>query len=217
MKTLQLFLAILIAAGLSIGLTWWFMPDRVIYATEWQQKQLDSLSVELRNSFITSQALRDSLESTTQAFQDRLDRRDEQVASYAKITGRLRLERDSLKSVSVNLSDLLLTPMNRPMFRDTTLTAESVYGDSLLVAHAKGGLRSDSLFLEAPDVQMIRPVRLDVAVTITDDRRAVHTLVTSRDLKDIHVEAVTQIRPEKKFPWFWVGVAAGAVGMRVVR
>lgn len=221
----QLVLLLLLLAA-TAGVTRWLTPPEIIFSTQAQQKELDSLTVELQNTVADKRTILDSLDRVSDAFRDRLKQKDERIASLSRITGTLRLERDSLSDVvSAGLIDLVV-PVRKDTagrlregvaFRDTTLVARSVFGDSLIAATARGGIRSDSLFVEPPDIAVLRPVRLDVAVLVSDDRTAVHTIVTSRDLQDLRVESMTEIRPpRRKFPAFWVGMAIGFGGAVVL-
>lgn len=212
---------------ITVLLTRWMSGPSIIYSTEAQQQKLDSLTVELRNTITDRNTILDSLDATTEAFRERLERRDEQIASYTQIIGSIRAERDSLaERMEVSLTDLLVDervvkgddagaessdpPLNGWMFRDTTLVNEAVFGDSLLVARATGGIENNGLFVNPPEIDFLRPIRLDVAVTIADDKSAVHTIVTSRDLHDLHVQSLTEIEPPRhRFPRFWVGVGVG--------
>ncbi|MEX0662128.1 MAG: hypothetical protein WEA58_03925 [Balneolaceae bacterium] len=208
---LQYLVTFLIVAGISSGITWYMVPAKVVYSTEYQQEQLNELTVELRNTIVTSNVLRDSLKRTEEEFRDRLNRKDEEIASYTRIYADLRLDRDSLKTQNVALSSLLLLndDPSGNTYADTTLTATAVFGNDLLKGTSTGGIKDDELFINPPELEMLRPLMIDNAVTITKDRTAVHSIVTSEDLFNVQIESFTEIKPEKKFPWKWVFLGSG--------
>lgn len=217
---LQYLITFLIVAGISSGVTWYMVPETVIYSTEYQQEQVDELTVELRNTIVTNRTLQDSLQRTRTAFRERLDRKDEEIASYTRIYADLRLERDILKRENVTLATLLHLPGHPSgnRYQNRTLTASAVFGDNLIKATSTGGIKNDELFLDPPELELLRQIMIDHAVTITDDRTAVHGIVTSEDLFNIKMESFTEIKPEKKFPWKWVFLGTGfAAGVWVAK
>lgn len=212
-KEIALVFLLLLATG---GIVRYCTPEKVKYSTGEQQQQLDSLTVLSRNLQLSKSQLQDSLAETSEAFQEYIAKSEDEIASYSRITGKLRLTVDSLENVaaSTSLADLIdpdSTTGNQ--FRDTTLTSRSTFGDSLMAAQASGGIRNDSLFLEPPIIQQLRPIRIDIATSIAKDHSRVNTIVTSPDFDSLNVQSFTPLEPKKRFPWIEiVGVGAFILG-----
>lgn len=206
-ETIFLLVLILFVGG---GLGWYFKPHEVIDRTNYQQQELDSLSVVIRNRTATAQSLRDSLSETSQAFQDYINEHQGEIASLTTIRGRLNLQLDSLKRVNQTLSALtLLNPdSSGQVFKDTTITRTETFGDSLLSAQSEVIFKSDSLENKLR-ISQLRPVRIDVAILVSDDKRTIESIATSPDFDSLRVSAQTTIQPPKeKIHWT---VKAGAV------
>lgn len=204
------FMALLVVA--SSAIVRYLAPEKIVYSTGEQQEQLDSLTVLSRNLRISKSQLQDSLKETSQAFQEYVDKAEDEMASYSRITGRLKLEVDSLEQVaaSASLADLVDTDSTSGhQFRDTTLTSRSMWGDSLIGAEARAGIRNDSLFLDPPIVRQLRRVRIDVATFVAGDHSRVNTLVTSPDFDSLRVESFTPLEKKRRFPWTEI-VAVGS-------
>lgn len=208
LKELLLIVVLIIA---SIGLTRWLSPEKVIYETEHQERQIDSLTTALQNTRVTSAQLENELEGLTDGFRERLASKEEQVVSYNRMIGQLNLKIDSLQSVGSSISIDSLRG-DDGVIRDTTLYSRSVFGDSLLVATARAGIRDSELFLDQPELRQLRPLRIDLAILLQEKENRVTSVVTSRDFEELHVEAFTALPPPRRRPpWFIIGVATGFI------
>lgn len=186
------------------GMTRYCTPEKIRYSTGEMQQNLDSLTALSRSLYLTKDQLQDSLKETSKSFQDYIKKTNDEIASYSRISGELRLVVDSLKSVTdgASLVDLVNTDTtNTNKFRDTTLVSSSTWAGDLLVAEARGGIRNDSLYLDPPVITQQRLIRIDVATTFSKDYDNVNTIVTSKDFKDLQVESFTPLEKKKKFPW----------------
>lgn len=196
-KAIVFVILLLIVTG---GLVRFCTPEKIVYQTTEQQEQLDSLTVLNRSLVVTRDQLQDSLEETSQAFQDFVQKNKDKIASYNRIIGELNLEIDSLKGSSVSMGDLLsLNETNK--YRDTTLVAYSVLGNGLFKGESRGGIRNDSLFVDPPEFTQLRPVRIDQAISVSSDQSKVMAITTSKDFEDLRVESYTELEPKKRFPW----------------
>lgn len=205
--TIFLFVLLLFVGG---GLGWYLKPNEVIDRTNYQQEKLDSLTSVIRNRTATAQSLKDSLAQTSQAFQDYINEHQGEIASLTTIRGQLNLKLDSLQRVNQTLSALtLLNPdSSNQVFKDTTITTIETFGDSLLAAQSDVIFQSDSLENKLR-ISQLRPVRVDVAILVSDDKRTIESIATSPDFDSLRVSAQTTIEPPKeKIHWT---VKAGAV------
>lgn len=207
---IQSIVILVVAILVTVFVTRWMTPPDIIYQTEHQQEQIDSLTVELQSSITERSALLDSIGNVTEGFRERLTAKDEQIASLTQVTGELNLTVDSLQSRrSVHLTDIGLTA-GSPVIRDTTLTVTSYFGDRLLSVQSQAGIQDGALFLDPPEINKLRPVRLHIATMLRDSDNRVTTIVTSPDFTDLNLKSQTEIKPPgRKFPWFWVGLGAG--------
>ncbi len=200
-KEIGLVLLLLIATG---SITRYCTPEKTVYSTGKMQEELDSLTVLSQNLYLTKDQIQDSLSQTSKSFQKYVKKSKEEIASYSRITGELRLHTDSLLNVaeSIGLGALGNNDgTSTYKFRDTTIHSSSVWGDSLLASKASAGIRNDSLYIDAPEILQLRPIRIDVATMIADDNEKVNTLVTSPDFQDLKVESFTTLQKENRFPW----------------
>lgn len=207
-----LFVVVIVIVAAGIGR--WTSPDRVVYQTDHQQEQIDSLSVALQNTIADRATLRREIQETTQAFQERVDASEDQIASYSRILGELRLERDSLQQAATRtgLRSLLIPAEAQmaTMFRDTMIQSQVTYSDSLFEASATAGIADDSLFVDPPVIRQLRPIRIDLAIMVRPQDNRVTSIATSPDFRDLQVEAWTELQPPKRrLPWFWIGLGAG--------
>lgn len=210
-KEIALVLLVILATG---GLVRYCTPEKVVYSTGEQEQKLDSLTTLSRNLVVSKSQLQDSLKETSQAFQDYVEHSEDEIASYSRITGQLRLVVDSLEQASsmVGLADLINTDSSASsQFRDTTITASATFGDSLMKSTAKAGIRNDSLFLDPPIIEQLRMVRLDVAVSVAGDHSRVNTVVTSPDFDSLRVASLTPLEPKKRFPWTEITAVAAFI------
>lgn len=222
MNKIKTIMAVVGLLAVAIGLTWWltdrYAQSQIEYVRESYQTRLDSVSSVTRAARARRGAIEDSLEAVSSEFADYVSRSEDQIASYSQLVGRLRIARDSLAAASDSLArGLALARLMRPagdaegMFRDTTITRRQTWGDSLFATQARAWIRSDSLGVEA-DLEQLRPVRLDVATTISEDSRRVNYFAHSPDFDSLQVRTVTELTPPKKTPWGWI--AAGALIVR---
>lgn len=206
---IYVFLLSLLVGG---GLGWYFKPHEIIDRTNYQQQKLDSLTAVIRNRTATAQSLKDSLAQASQAFQDYINEHQGEVATLTTIRGQLNLQLDSLREANSALSAItLLTPPGDStgnVFKDTTITTQKTFGDSLLQAISNVRFEADSLSNDIT-IKQLRPVRIDLALLVSEDRRTVESVATSPDFDSLRVTAQSQIRPPKdKIHWsVKVGVA----------
>lgn len=196
---------------LTVGLTRFFTPEKVKYQTAEQEHKLDSLTTLTHTLRIDRSQLEDSLENTSEAFQEYVENNEDKLATYNKMIGKLNLKVDSLQEeASVSLGDLQLNMASGPMFRDTTLQKISTFGNGLIQATATGGIRNDSLFLESPSITQLRSVRIHQAQFIEDGQ--FRTITTSKDFEDLEVVSVTTREEEgRRFPWLEVTAVASFI------
>lgn len=209
-KSTLLIAFLVLVIGFGIG--WWATPPEVIYQTDHQQRQIDSLTAVVGNERTSKNALLDSLQGTTREFQNYIDRHRGEVASLTQIRGRLNLTIDSLQRANQTLSALsLLNPVDSgSVFKDTTLRARETFGDSLIEATSEISIKNDSLSNKI-NIHQLRPVRIDLAILVNEDQSLVESLATSPDFDSLEVRAQTTLRPPKKGLHWSVFVAIGAL------
>lgn len=211
-KEIGFVLLLLIATG---GVVRFCTPEKVVYETAEQEKKLDSLTTLTRSLKIDRSQLRDSLENTSQAFQEYVEENEEDLVAYNRIIGQLELTVDSLQEANmVSLGSLANLPSDSSgqQFQDTTLQRRSTFGNGLMEAVARGGIRNDSLFLDPPLISQLRPVRIDQAQFVSDDGSEVRAVTTSRDFEELKVVSVTTVEEEgKRFPWTELAALGGFI------
>jgi len=199
---------------LTVGLTRYFTPEKIKYETAEQSKKLDSLTTLTQALRVDKSQIKDSLANTSKAFRDYVDKNKDKLASYNKIIGKLNLKVDSLQEVSsLSIWDLKNdSDSTEQTFADTTLEKRATFGNGLIEAVARGGIRNDSLFLDTPEISQLRRVRIDQAIFINDDRSSVKALTTSPDFDSLKVVSTTPLKPKgRRFPWTEVATVAAFI------
>lgn len=251
---------------LTFGVTRWAFPPEVVYENEIEQRIIDSLTVAKQNLVLSRDALLDSLNSeklTSEAFRMELERSKGKIASYSRIIADLRVSVDSASAGELVVMRSENNPPLNPLpggeedgvksekltgtvsvelpVGDSLLASSSFFGSGLLRSEAVLGFTGTRLMLSPPSIDVLRPVRIDVAVVLSENdggrrfgllRRGwlqpgrmqaaptgVTTIVTSPDFENLRVESFTELKPttRKQLPWFWVGVGVGLVGWEIVR
>lgn len=206
-------ITLLIVCLVSVGLTKYLIPEKVVYQKEFSQEYIDSLTVSKRAMYMQSKSIIDSLEGVTEGFKNELSKKNQEIVNYSIITGSLNQQIDRVKSDSLKLQSLV-TMLKDSLYSktsDTLLISEAIFGDSLFQAVSILKINENQLTLEAPSINQLRPVRIDVGVTVVGDNEAVSTIVTSSDLTNLRVENYTALKQNKKKPWPIIALATGFV------
>lgn len=208
-----LIIILLIAANL-----YQFQNPKVIEVPT-EQTAIDSTAWVTRSAYADRETIIDSLRSQNQAMAERIRKQADQIASYTNITGRLKLQVDSLEQSeqiwnAIPLMDRLIARDSAAIV-DTTFKTSKTFGDGLLrvigiVEFIQGRFRQDFT------IAQLRPIRLDVVSTMNEDRSRILTYVTSPDFEDLKYRSFTELKPQKKIPWFWIGVGTGAAGALIL-
>ncbi|HKI46708.1 MAG TPA: hypothetical protein VKA08_15370, partial [Balneolales bacterium] len=96
------------------------------------------------------------------------------------------------------------------LFKDTTLRFSRTFGNHLFQVDSKVRLRGRQVWDDL-SLHQLRDVKLNVVTTQEAHNKYVLTYVNSPDLESLHYKSVTSLKPEKRFPWFWVGLGSGLV------
>lgn len=212
MKTFIPYILILLLSASAFG--WWQQSDYV------PAEQIDvrvneatrGISAELQSV----QTMRDSLEAQNKELAERVEEQNEQIRLAASITGRLRIERDSLEQVASQPvpSDWNIAELPEPD-STTVLTFRQTFTDGLFQVRSdvsiSGGQVRNELHLD-----QLRDLRINITVT----ERESGTLVFYSELPDfdqVWQEAYTPATEQKR-AWYirhWqklvIGGLAGAV------
>jgi len=196
------------------GMVRFFAPEKVVYQTSKQQKKLDSLTVLSENLRINRKQIEDSLKHTSKAFRKYIHKTKNKLASYSHITAKLRLSLDTLKSkaATVDISDIgYIDSLNHHRLKDTTISSSSLWGNGLIKATARSGIRNNKLFLDPPMVTELRRPHIDIGVTLENHNSGAQTVVTSPDFVDMKVVSYTPLHPHHRFPWWEITATIGFV------
>lgn len=206
---LAIFALIIIAAGATYFITKWRAESQIEYVTDNMQKRLDSLSVVKQAVVARREAIEDSLRALDEEFARYVTETGQQINSYTTIIGQLRIENDALSDSAAALNSrlALASLFNQDStvtntFADTLIRRTKTWSDSLFATDAIVELEDDSLSIDS-QLRQLRNLRLDIATTVSDDRRQVNVFVRSPDLDSVDVRSSTEITPPKKKPWGW--------------
>lgn len=195
--------------------------------------EIDSTAWVQRNAYTTRGAINDSLRAQNEALAKKVVETQDAIFSYANLTGRLRVQKDSLEK---ELEEWHQTPNQRSSienqqsymdqarksarelqaYMDTTFITQRTFGDGLFLVTGRVEFKGAS-FRQHVTLDQIRDIRIDVATTVSDDQSRVLTFVTSRDFEQLEYQSFTELKPNKKnLPWFWIGLATGVAGAVLV-
>lgn len=181
------------------------------------QTQIDSTAWVKRSAYASRGMIIDSLEAQNKKMAEKIRASGDAIAGYTSIVGRLRTEKDSLaeqlKQKTFDLSALNFTTSGAS--RDTVFVRTQHFGDGLFEVQSAVKIDYPTLTNDL-ELQQLRDIRLDVVNTINDDRSRVLTYVTSPDFKELEYQSFTELEQKKELPWFWIGLAAGAVGTGIL-
>lgn len=142
----------------------------------------------------------DSLKNKNKELFKALKNRDEKIASITEIKGKLNIKNDSLETHVVELEDSLN--------KERQYVFQQTFVDSLLkvksVIRLSRSYLKNNLYLE-----QLRPMKIDVVTTISDNQDYTLTYVSSEDLK-VKYKSQTALKKEKFSKWEYG--AFGAVG-----
>lgn len=195
--------------------------------------EIDSTAWVQRNAYTTRGGIIDSLRAQNEALADQVYGLEDAIFSYSNLTGRLRLQKDSLqneleqwhelpnqKSSITNeqsyLEQARQSARELQAFMDSTFMTQRTFGDGLFLVTGMVEFRGTS-FRQHLDLEQLREIRIDVATTVNDEHNRVLTYVTSKDFESIEYQSFTQLKPkQKRMPWFWIGLATGVAGAALI-
>jgi nitrogen regulatory protein PII-like uncharacterized protein len=216
-KTLNIIGIIALTAIATYFITDYFGDRQRDIIRQSYQERIDSIRTVVSNGVRKREALLDSLAKKDKKFKELVESSNEKIANYTNIIGKLRLEadklQDSLSDQSEFISTLtLLKDRSRSdgVFKDTTLSFQKTWTDSLFLTTAYTEFRNDSLRMDV-SLEQLRNIDLDIVTTVSDDKTRVNTFVRSPDFDSLEVKAFTEIQPKKRKPWGWVAASALAV------
>lgn len=207
------------------------------------QEQIDSTAWVKKSAVADKETIIDSLEQQNQKMANRIQEQGDKIASYVSITGRLKTEVDSLEKQAqwndIFFSDSLLadtTQRDSTDIIERTFTESRTFGNGLFkvtgqvdmqlnpcgftVEQIQMGLNCPTNFLlrvrQNLQLEQLRDIRLDVTSTINEDKSRALVYVTSPDFENLEYESYTELEPEKKLPWFWIGLGAGVGGALIL-
>lgn len=217
---------VIVVIGLSWGIARWTAPQYTEIQTVPQERVIDSLTTELHATRINRNDLLDSLRERshlTDKFRNEIKEAEGTIAQYVRMIGELKLKNDSLRKsahVIATAYDLLEYRNNNEVgLIDTTLTHSTTWGNGLIGSRAFTYFRNDSVYM-AQEIEQLRPVKIDQALIISDDRREVRSIVTSPDFKKLKVESYSELHPvdNNSLPWKWIFAGVGfATGVYVAK
>lgn len=191
--------------------------------------EIDSTAWVQRNAYMTRGAIIDSLKRQNKDLSKRLKKTGDQVANYAQITGKLRVQRDSLKS-EIDAWNTIPEPLvaddsiqsdttesieSMPLPADSTFMTQKQFGSGLFVVTGLVEFKGYQ-FRQHLELEQIRDIRIDVATTVDKDRHRILTYVTSQDFETLEYKSFTTFKPSKKLPWFWIGLGTGVAGAALI-
>jgi hypothetical protein len=179
-------------------------PDRVDALID---ENTRVLSAEIRSQ----KAIADSIRSESEAMAKWIDDNKEKVIAYTRLSGQLRMYRDSLRTVQTrfNLADLPEEP-------DTTITHSETYTSGLFEVRCKVTFSGSGCITIESDLRQLRDI--DISFTLTDRG---HGYVNSYlYLPDFDLERSEQIsfqpEPAQRSTWerireagLWLGIGVG--------
>lgn len=200
------------------GLAWYLKPAERIYHTEHQQRAIDSLTTALVNAQSTKESLRDSLEGTSQKFQEYVQNHEGEVSSLTTIRGRLNTRIDALEDSLENVQsdyDLSFLCSDEPV-EPRVLPYTRTFGNKLFEVTSYNRFTQDT-FNDSLSLKHLRLPRIDLAILQSEDRRTVESIATSQDYDSLRVTAQTEIKPPKDGLHWSVLIAIGALVREGVR
>ena len=140
--------------------------------------------------------------------------RDEKITNLIKVNGRLRLQVDTLQSLTDELLKSIRDGQDivviNDTIRDSTYTFINTYGDSLLAVQSDVILKSNKIYNETT-IDQLRDIRLEIINTVNKEQTEVNTYISSKDFLTLKVSTKTTIEPKKRYPWFLIGLGTGVL------
>lgn len=208
-----------VIALLTIGNVYQYKNPKVVEVPN-NTEQIDSTAWVQRSIYRDTRSLLDSLQTANQALSERIQEQKDRIANYTNITGKLKLQIDSLQQQikwnTVPLTEMLLAPISI----DTVFRESKIFGDDLFRVDGTVELkyRPNTYFKVRQDFNLhqLRDIRLDIVTTISDNHDRVLSYVTSPDFSELEYQSFTELKPKKRLPWFWIGLGAGVVGTIII-
>ncbi|WP_409029455.1 hypothetical protein [Gracilimonas sediminicola] len=241
LKQLVIFLVVIIGL-IALNVYQWQNPK--VVETPSGTAEIDSTAWVQRSAYTSRGVIIDSLEKQNRKLVQDLRDRGDAIAVYANVTGRLRLQKDSLENELASWQEIpknsliseipdsagvdSLNPGEKSFLEkaredvremqglfDSTFITERQFGNGLFIVTGIVEFRG-SQFRQHLKLEQIRDIRLDVVTTVNDDRSRILTYVTSQDFESLEYKSFTQLKPKKKMPWFWIGLATGMAGAALI-
>jgi hypothetical protein len=181
-------------------------PDRVDALLD---ENTRVLSAEIRSQ----KAIADSIRSESEAMAKWIDDNKEKVIAYTRLSGQLRMYRDSLRTVQTRFDFSDLPQPNEP---DTTIIHSETYTSGLFQVQCKVTFSGSGCITIESDLRQLRDI--DISFTLTDRG---HGYVNSYlHLPDFDLERSEQIsfqpEPLERSTWerikeagLWLGIGVG--------
>lgn len=207
-----LIVAVLSAAAAFAASRAWLPGAQVV--THYQTVPIDSTGWVRRAALESQRDIVRSLRADNESLADALRGSRDRIAALSRVEGLLRIERDSLIT---QIHELAVDPRTGSAI-DTTYTFTGEFGDGLFQAKSLVGLSGVTLIGRIELVQL-RPLRIDVATTLSDDQARVLTYVSSPDFAELNFTTYTALEPKRMKAWHWlaIGAAGGAITITLIR
>lgn len=182
---------LLVAAGLSAGLylrSDYVPPEHIDEMVDEHTRAMSALRIDYRE-------IQDSLKTKNEALAMHIKKQEEELQLYAEMTGRLRIERDSLQQeTSYNLPvEWFESPDTHTATVDyNSLTFRRSFTDSLFE------VRSDVYAMEGQlfnDLQLNQLRDIDLRMTVTE-REESNTLVFYAEIPEMDIQDMVVYRPD---------------------
>ncbi|WP_040516722.1 hypothetical protein [Gracilimonas tropica] len=202
-------------------------------------QQIDSTAWVQRSAYLDRGSIIDSLKKQNKALANEILEYGDAIASYARLTGKLRLKVDSLETHKEEWQDIpknsfisekdTLRDANTAFLRkarldlldmktlaDTTFISQRQFGGGLFLVTGTVEFKQRQ-FRQRLYLEQLRDIRLDVVSTVSRDQSRVLTFVSSPDFESLEYKSFTELKPQRKrLPWFWIGLATGVAGAAVI-
>jgi hypothetical protein len=166
--------------------------------------QFDSTGWVRKAMLIEQSQIIDSVKQINEKLYKQIQKGKEQILQLSQAEAMLRLERDSLKFVTMDIGI------------DTTYTTSITYTDSLFEVHSLHQITGKSLNYSQNLVQL-RPIVITTTTTLRDNK--VYFYVESPDFKELNIETYTTIKKPKnnRLLWLGSGLGVGIIGWELIR
>lgn len=175
--------------------------------------QIDSTKWVSRAKYVDQSKL---IKELDKEFRKSIKASDRKINSLTKLSGQLKLQRDSLNTeldsliggsnLTTDVTGLVSDSLGG--IRDTTVTTKEIFGDGLFLVRSDVIIQNNTL-QNLLYLDQLRKIDITIATATNEDNSEVFTYIKSNDFEELNVENSTSLETKNELPKFWIGVGTG--------